>query len=65
MTRPVAIPTWAASGAPYAVNRRHGRDQLKARVDRTLGIALMGPGPAEADEHAAARVFGDVPVPAL
>jgi hypothetical protein len=43
----------------------HSADQLQAGVDRTLGIALMGPRPAEINERMIACVSGEVPVPTL
>ena len=57
------MPTRAASGAPYAVNRPTARTNSRPALDRSLGVALMGPRPAEVNEHTVACVFGDVPVP--
>ena len=66
MTRPVAMPTRAASGSPAGVvtaGQRLGQRQPGA--DRPLGLVLVRLRPAEVGEHAIAHVLGDVAAPAL
>ena len=66
MTRPVAMPTLAASGSPAGVSSPASASiERKPGPDRPLGLVLVRLRPAEIGEHAIAHVFGDVPAPAL
>ena len=60
-TRPVAMPTRAASaspaGLPQLADRRGDR---QPRPDGPLGLVLMRPRPAEIGQHAVAHELGDV-----
>ena len=48
-----------------AIHRQssHSLGQLQAATDRPLDVVLMGPRPAEVNQHTLAPAAGDVPVP--
>ncbi len=59
-TRPVAIPTRAASGCPAASSPATVRDQREAGPNRTLGVVLVGLRPAEIGKQPVAKKARDV-----
>ena len=64
-TRPVAIPTRAASGSPAGGGEPADRlDDRQAGPHGALGLVLVRAGPAEVGQHAVAHQLGHVPVDA-
>ena len=60
-TRPVAIPTRAASGWPAGRRESgHRLDDREPGAHRPLGVVLMRLRPAEIGQHAVAHELGDV-----
>ena len=60
-TRPVAMPTRAASGSPAGVcSRATACDHRQPGAHRPLGLVLVRLRPAEVGEHPVAHVLGDV-----
>ena len=59
-TRPVAMPTRAASGSPAGGSAGRPPRPGEPGPDRPLGLVLVRPRPAEIGEHAVAHVLGDV-----
>ena len=65
MTRPVAMPTLAASDGTVRLQLADRLGKLQSRAHRPLGVLLMRAWVAEIGEHAVAHILGDVPIPAL